>query len=267
MMAIDKQAAHRYRSIPPPMRYAVKAVTVCIAAQCKALVGADPIFVLCSDGLLDAADWGASEGGTKLYCFGWNWFAMMAGNWNSARQLCDALNDDMLAGGHIQTVDKAWARIRESAVAFASSERCERNAYCQLLITGFVGKAEPVMLDVLLHKKKATIGVVHDIHAIGEGGQAALLMFRQRPYNPLSVTAQEAIYRLYEAKRFSEVVTSVGHSTRITLHAPTRLGGKIDEACFNDLSEAGLRRLEELRLNYSIQPMDKIPEFSRDCFK
>jgi hypothetical protein len=184
------------RPKPLKQRYPWDIVTLCIAGSC--LRNNQPLFVLCSDRLLDQGVWGAGDEATKLYALGYNWMAMMAGHWDTARELAETIARAVKDGD--RPADKA-AFVRDvlnSATGFSSSVLCAPTAECELLITGFLENMVPVILHVKLTKRKVKVENVHDLCAIGEGAYAATLMLKYRRYEPLAIEIEKACYLLYQ---------------------------------------------------------------------
>jgi hypothetical protein len=235
-----------------PKRKGVRGVTVCIAAVCRDHKK-NPVFVLCSDNKLDAGDWGSYEAASKLYSLGWNWAAMMAGTWSTARGLCSALEESISRNGRTQSKEDSIKLFHATAGKFAASVLCKQEHQCELLITGFHGP-KPIMICLSIRDKQADYEIFDDFWATGLGSQAAMYMLQQREQNPLGHTLEQSCYHVYEAKRFSEIVTSVGPSTRIGIHrpAPEQFDGGKYSLCFNALSDNALGKLEEMRGRFGL---------------
>jgi len=115
------------------------------------------------------------------------------------------------------------------------------------------------MLYVRLGIEDPIVEVVHDVCTIGSGGLAASLMLKHRLCNP-GLSFEEACYLAYEAKRFSEVVPSVGPSTLILTQAALIDGGahKVNGAI---LTDEALQRLETLRAKLTFQVVPGLEPF------
>jgi hypothetical protein len=230
-------------------------VTVCIAAVCKDQHG--QALILCSDKRLDEGAYGTIEAPSKTHAFPWNWAAMMAGSWHVARGLCESVEVDFAENGQPKTKVDLLERITSVTSGFAASILCPHAAECELLITGFIGKL-PVILRVYIHDKQVVCELVYDQWTIGTGSTAAQYMLRHRGHNPLRTGVAETCYLLYEAKRFSEIVNSVGPSTRLMIHrpAPKDFKGDKSEVCICTLSEADISALEQARVKFGLQSID-----------
>jgi 20S proteasome alpha/beta subunit len=240
-------------------------MTICIAAICRAY--GNDVVVLCSDNRLDQGDLGAQEAGAKLAKLGWNWAAMMAGDWDTVRELVPAMKKAFVRNGIVKTKSALIRMTQRAATAFATSVLCPQSVRCELLITGFIDD-EPIMLLVWIDDKVAWTKLVHDFYAIGEGHAAALYILKHRKQNPLRSTLEETVYHVYEAKKFSEIIKTVGQTTRLAIHSALSeqqaTQDKWKLALFT-LTAKGETRLEECRLRFGLQPIN-IEPFPGDCF-
>ncbi|MEP7366370.1 MAG: hypothetical protein ABI972_24185 [Acidobacteriota bacterium] len=222
------------------------------------------VFVLCADGKLSQGALGSHNRATKLFHLGYNWMALMAGYWNTARGLCEALMVSMAASGRPPS-DKGELKdvIETAGNRFAASSLWKEDEPCRLIITGFI-EGSPVMLKVDLEEKHyITIDPEYDFCAAGSGEEAAKLLLNHRGADPLKTSLEEACYAIYEAKKFSEMAEGVGPVTHIYIHA-NRGDGKL---CYNELSEKALEHLEEVRKRSSLQPVtDLMPKFPSSFF-
>src|SRR5437868_2910595 len=84
--------------VPRPvkhMKYACRAMTICIAAKCSA--AGEPRIVLFCDTRL-SLEWSSSDEGRKTRSLGRNWFALLSGSsWEKAVRLSDAYRDYITA--------------------------------------------------------------------------------------------------------------------------------------------------------------------------
>src|SRR6266699_5346900 len=87
-------------------------------------------------------------------------------------------------------------------------------------MAGFGCSPRPIIFEVSICRKRAHVKLKDDVDAIGEGCYASLTMLRYRGYEPLNIKPFHAAYLLYEAKKFSESVSSVGPKTRMKFHFP-----------------------------------------------
>src|SRR5258708_4045428 len=144
---------HVHKPLSPPpfkQRYAV-GVTVCIAGLSRWMGTPERAFILCSDGRLSEGDWGSHDAATKLHSFGYNFLGLMAGTWDTARDLCEEIGNDIMDSP--RPTDKAAlvSTIERSGKKFCESVLCPKSAECHVLITGFV--VGPVMLRVTVKNR------------------------------------------------------------------------------------------------------------------
>lgn len=253
------------------LRYAA-GVTLCISALTKT-PEAGPVFVNCTDGRLSGGEWGADDAATKIHAMPYNWMAMMAGSWLAARGLCEHIEDSLFVQPEAPSTKLGIAHIvTASASEFAASSLCGPKDYCELILTGFVktmsGSSAPVMIYVVLYKSKATVQVVRDVFAIGDAAKAGMFMLRQRKHDPIHSTFEETCYMVYEAKRFGEVMESVGPLTRMFIHAYDKNSEKEKlSCCFQHVSEEGVAKLESLRERFYLKPVTGVEKFPPSYFK
>jgi hypothetical protein len=187
----------------------------------------------------------------------------MAGHWPSVKELALAVRKEIQAG--TKPTDRALIveRIEGAASRFASSVLCKKA--CALIVTGFVG-GDPMMIHVDVQpKKKANLEISPEFLAIGEGGYAATLMLKYRDYNQLR-SMYEACYFAFEAKHFSEKVSSVSSRATMMVHGPLGSDDPTRVAAVR-VNEAGFNHLGELLAKHSIQPaLGRIEPFPDSFF-
>lgn len=255
-------------NLPLKRRCYARAMTVCIAARCKWEDGRNAL-VLCADGRLDQGEWGHSDTANKFHALGWNFFGIMADQWATARELCGYIESEHhKALGKPENADDAVTRFQRYAEAFSKSVLCTGNA--SVLVTGFIQERYPLLINVKIEDRQVIATIAHDLEVIGEGCYAALTMLKYRGYDPLGTPFPRASYLVYEAKRFSENVSSVGPITRMKVHLPLKWEPLDRKARFiqhpeeetyewRDFSPEALEQLEELRKKSFLQP---VPDFS-----
>lgn len=234
-------------------------MTVCIAARFS--LGTPyveepiPAFVLCSDGRLSGGEWGSDNVTSKTHTLGYNYLALMGGHWNTVRDMCSQLEKDILAGPMPQTKADLAQRIEKSVTLFSGSALCQNRVGCEAIITGFI-KKESVMMRVGIQNRKPTFIFAHDRDEIGEGAFAATMMLKHRGYDPLNMDLATACYLVYEAKKFSETVDSVG--TWLKIHTRGDNPPAPNEHCYMDINSRGLKQLEEWRRKLFLQSVGEI---------
>jgi hypothetical protein len=138
------------------------------------------------------------------------------------RDLCGKLQKDIEGRPFPSTKVGLLTLIDESVRAFCSSILCHDDSACEVIITSFIEK-EPVMVYVRIDpQRQHAVRTYHDCLVIGEGSQAASMLLKYRGYNPLRISVPQASYLIYEAKRFSECIASVGPVTRMRIHQRMR---------------------------------------------
>lgn len=272
MSAIVKPVPHYrpetrvpFRPHPQPLkqlRYHAP-VTVCLAGLCRDRDGRTPLFVLCSDRKLDEGELGASDMATKVFPLGYNWAAQMAGHWTTAIELARIIRAKNLDVGPPGDRLKMFELIEGVTAGFVASPICNKDFETSLTVTGFID-GEPLILSVWIHTGGTHEVCIHqEIACTGEGGFAASLLLKHRSYNP-RMGVEEACFCLYEAKRFSEIVGSVGPRTVISVHgAGTPEKGTVYAKY---LGETALQALEKIRLDVSIKPLPPIQPFPSEFY-
>src|ERR1017187_7457497 len=108
----------QHRKPPKHVRYAVKAMTVCIAGCCQ--WGGKQVFALCSDGRLDGGYLGSNDAGHKCIALGYNLLALVCGPWNVARDLCYEISDTIKGGSLPSSKHELLSVIRKGGDVFAA---------------------------------------------------------------------------------------------------------------------------------------------------
>jgi 20S proteasome alpha/beta subunit len=190
-------------------------MTVCIAAICREWEYSG--IILCSDNRLDQADLGTGHG-QKTRILGYQWFAMMSGNWAMANELCNWLSRKIQEKPDFPTREKAFSSIRKMVNDFKRSPFYVDSAGVELIVGGFVS-GQPMLMEVGYRDGYGYAEIQTDQASVGSGSAIAKMMMNQRKLNPLT-NVQCGMYIAYEAKRFSESASSVGPGTYISLHLP-----------------------------------------------
>jgi hypothetical protein len=230
-------------------------MTLCIAGLCRLTTG-KKAFVLCTDGRLDEAEWGHSDTAHKAHNLGYNTFGLMAGHWSSARELCAAIERSRLAQPLPQTIEAFVDGIDQPVSAFRDSRLL--TGAVEIIVTGFI-RDEPIMLKARIDSdRQSSVDVAQDIELAGEGEYAAKTLLKWRDYDPLNTPRDAALYLIYEAKKFSENVSSVGPVTRIKLHLSCRPPGpEPNQYAWLDADARFITELESQRKKLFIQPIPR----------
>lgn len=239
-------------------------MTVCIAAQFQLtpphVEKAQSAFVLCTDGRVSGGAWGSDNKAIKTQLLGYNFVALLAGDWSPVRELGAQLERDMKEGPLPLDKAEVFTRVERGAVRFSSSRLCPKKVVCEAIVTGFIGQ-EPMILLVNITDRKPSVTVSQDKEEIGEGAFAARMMLHHRGYDPHNIDLARACYLVYEAKKFSENVDSVGHLTWLKVHSigePDGHEGEPGAHCLMDINERGLAILEGWREELFLQSTDDL---------
>ena len=228
-------------------------MTLCIAAVTRWYGSPEKAFILCSDGRLGGGAWGSDDKATKLHCLGYNFYGLMAGHWDTVRSLGEHVERDLMAGGLPRDLGSLADTLKKSADRFSSSSEilCPPGKLCELIVTGFIS-GSPVMLNMGVDDRQASVSVRHDVDVVGDGAFAAQLILKHRGYDPLTTEFHAACYCIYEAKKFSESIDSVGPATRMRFHLSVDCPAK-DQYGYYDLSPLGIECLEAQRNKLFLQ--------------
>jgi hypothetical protein len=90
---------------------------------------------------------------------------------------------------------------------------------------------------------------------------------KHRGLDSVNTDLATACYIDYEAKKFSEIVNSVGPTTSLIIHAPMQRESESADNLYNDLNTAGYEELEGWRTSFSLRPITEIVgrPFKRFC--
>lgn len=253
-----------FRQPPPrpvqPLRIKVsyaKAVTVCIAAIARGDTGSR--IVLCCDSRLDHGVFGSTNYAPKVRLVGTGWLAMISGRWQPAQELVKSISNRLQAGA--TSLSDAVVVAQEAAKDFRASAFFSKQATEDALVTGFVG-GDPI----ILHINGQMLVEPLPFAAIGEGYNIANVMMNQRNYSQNDPVEQVA-YIVYEAKRCSEKVGSVGKDTTLAIQHPTDSSAPPNSVNMDMFSHMGLVHLSNMRERYWLKSLHKTPKkFPGKCF-
>lgn len=215
-----------------------------------------PTIVLCSDTRLSYAHSGSNELGVKLLPVGWGWLAQLAGDPGAARDAIarvskafDSITDPTRMSQVLDAIQAGIDDYKESPLF--------RPDAIELLFSGFVGNS-----PMLLHLEPSLQLRDPSHHcAIGEGAIAATLMLNYRG-RAVGSTTDNAIYCVYEAKRFAESITSIGRTSFLLVQTPTKNISRERVTCAF-VGSSGLARLDTYYEQYGPQPIGAL-DFSPD---
>ncbi len=249
-------------------------MTVCIAASSSTAVAPNHI-VLCTDWLGSNA-LGASETLLKLRRIADDWWCLTSGNENEIASMVQILRK---AFGSQQTIDETnVSELVRSALSVRKSEKISEIVGGRYGMTSaqFIEKGKDILpdleyrnvwMDIRSTKLDARLilagfvdgfpcivetdqtgGVVlrEEYSAIGEGAILAHATLLNRDYTDV-IGFNNILYRVYEAKKASEAVRSVGSSTLIQVIC--------SDGSVQDVSSDGYIELERLRKEYGPKPL------------
>lgn len=267
-----------------PKRVYPCAVTVCIAAICSE--GERELIILCSDRKVSYGEGsGSAEIGFKLGLAGAGWGAMTAGATSETNRILSFYRK------HLSSVVLSENNFRtEIATALGSYRQWLANEYVtnwyfttmekllqakpssrlgkdreqilkearsiefdeQLILSGYV-EGIPYLFTV------AHSGVVEHRHfaCIGTGGWLSQASLLHREYIS-GTNINEALYLVYEAKKFSEKDDHVGPETLILVQEPPANSLK-PALTIRTVSRCGIAHLEEQYRTFGLQPYRPTP--------
>lgn len=228
-------------------------VTVCIAAVCE--MDKQPKLILCTDYLV-SGPLGRAEIKLKQRTLGSSWYCLTAGVDADIHAFYRALRSKFTElGSHQTALDETnvGGLVRDALAAHKKQKVDERVrgqyaiSYDDLLNIGKEKLPPELFREAMTQVRDASIGaefivagfsgrfpmvfqtdanggvsVREDFAVIGEGGYLAQTVLLHRAHSDVSST-EEALYTVYEAKKYAEGATSVGSFTTITvIHADRR---------------------------------------------
>jgi hypothetical protein len=247
--------------VPLPLRKKVsyaKGMTVCIAATCQRIGGPSNI-VLCCDSRLDHGAFGSTEGADKMHFAGHGWLLMLSGVWESAKELSRSIRASFRVPP--TTHSEALTAAREAARTFRASAFFSRQGTEEALVTGFV-QGQPIVLHLAgnMSVNAAPFG------AIGEGYNIATVMMNQRNYLQ-SMSLDEVVYIVYEAKRCSEKAAGVGKQTTLVVQSPMSVDDAEETVNLDMFGVPGLNWLDEKYLKcWNSDFRKNVKNFPKGCF-
>jgi hypothetical protein len=227
-------------------------MTVCIAA--RAYEDAKPVAVLCCDWMTSDGE-SSSEAEDKLD----EWFTpdlvvLSSGNLEHSRELRRACKSHLGEKRLPSTEIKARLHSGLQGFLLGLQNRGVDSSDAELLICGFP-QAGRMLVE---HIAQNGVSEVLDFRAIGSGYPFAESMLRwrqsQQPIRSLG-NLGEALYRVYEAKRFAEAADGVGRKT--TLGVLREDQSRIFHFEFQSLQPG---QLEFLRLQFERWGPQRLPE-------
>jgi hypothetical protein len=240
-------------------------VTVCIAAVHEIGRFKNPLIILCSDTRLDQGDWGTNESGNKAMPIGYNWAVLMAGSpWSDIQELRYILEANIKAGKCPETKTQIFNIVRESVKEFiASPMHSAPNDAIDLIVAGFIS-ARPVLIYVRVLNGEFSVTAAPGACAIGSGSVVATTMLNLRGYGRTK-RLEEALFMVYEAKRASEIVGSVGPGTQMIIlgHHPAP---EKESMAFAHISGLIMGILDEHIAACGLRPIDGLRDFPQELY-
>lgn len=262
-MATPSRRPHGRPPIPVPLplrrkgSYA-KGVTVCIAAACQE--DGEPRIVLCSDTRLDEGEWGATDMTPKFDIIGRGWAAQWAERPDSSKELIQRIKEWFRAVERFQTVHSVLMALNRAVGEFRDSPLCTPGC-CHLIVTGFVGGKPVIAVIQDNEKRRLSVRLAESFAVIGSGSTIATVILNCRQYH-WSNFAENAVYMVYEAKRWSEQSSGVGPYTVVLIHSPGAEDSP-DRAMVEIVSEVGNNMLEAIFQAVGLRPRLNIKPFPK----
>lgn len=219
------------------------------------------MFLLCADtrlsgGILD-------DQADKFYRLGRNFLAMLSGSDVAAAvRICRSWRDKISSASALD-IDVLAKLMREGLEEAKQSAIFSSELSLEFVVTGFAG-SNAMMLYAQIVGEYTKVFEVPTYMAIGSGGEAAKAMLSHRGYRG-NLEKEQALYLVYEAKKFSENSDGVGPKTQMLIHGPleglARHMSPQAELCANYVSPGALVHLETLRQKFFIPSI--IPEMEK----
>jgi hypothetical protein len=232
-------------------------VTVCIAAICQEI--SDPKIVLCADTKLDGSYAGSSDGNRKIGKLAFGWVDMMSGDWVRAKELHGWIKSEFLANGAPSDRGRVFELLMNAGNSFIGSPMYRKDAAVDILACGFIG-AVPVISGVSIGSTtKPSVYFNQSFATVGSGGAIAAVFLNARDCTPRD-SLKQALYVVYEAKKYSEKNVGVGTDTKLIVISPPVVGSGPEDVSAVSVGFEGLRQLEKARGQYGLQYIWELPD-------
>ena len=277
--------ARVFPPIPRPVKhvYSERMPTLCLAIKASdwdhlRLPGS---IVLCMDSL-GSNDFTSTEHVRKIEWLPHGFIALVAGPVSTARELADAIREQMQAGvsGVAQLLQKMRIAISVMKHRFADAhvgarlgidyrkfQKTGRQALpddlyrqtawdisahrleVELIVAGFLPGQDQEREPVIVKLSEEEVTTCDTFAAIGSGALLANASLMQRDYSSIA-TIEYATYLAYEAKRLGERAPGVGRETNIMVMVDGPSG-----STFRELFRDQLATLETLFKRFGPQPI------------
>ena len=144
--------------------------------------------------------------------------------------------------GEITTVHSALSIVQRALAEFKSESPLYERHCCQLLLSGFISTTPVIILIDGDAKGNLRISRPPNFAAIGTGANIVTVLLMCREQNDHD-RLEDTIYKVYEAKRFSEKAEGVGLFTAVWCHVPGE-AESTEAACLGHVSLSGVAALE-----------------------
>ena len=235
-------------------------MTLCLAVACQE--NSEPRIILCSDTRLDYGPLGSSQRTVKADVLGQGWAVLWAGQPNPVQELIDELQP-RFQHSSLSTRSAVIKAVESALKAFRQSRLYSSDT--QLIVSGFV-RGSTLLLNVSGDSNGELVVTPAPVFtAIGEGFPIAFGMLNYRQVTE-SMPIEQVTYCVYEAKRISEQVGSVGPFTVLIWQAPGESTMPISKANLAMLTAVSLSGLETLYRRIGPQPLPNFEKFPPEFF-
>lgn len=263
-------------------------MTLCIAAACQ--YRNMPRIVTCTDWRVTTGYGSANNTDKMRWIKKPNWVALTAGNKTMADALVrscrtavasETLTEDTilpilervarkllvarkdayvfatLGVTYADFLNRTCTQFPESVVTATFSEIRKMRIDASLIVAGFVPKGKSVKPLICKIDRNGGVSISEHFECSGEGQVVASPTLLRREYNS-SVSLMDAAYRLYEAKKLSEVYTSVSEDTSVDILYPD---GKLEQ-----FSDSGHDKLISMFKTFGPKKNIKFPKLAKKYF-
>jgi len=154
-------------------------------------------------------------------------------------------------------LNRTCTQFPESVVTATFSEIRKMRIDASLIVAGFVPKGKSVKPLICKIDRNGGVSISEHFECSGEGQVVASPTLLRREYNS-SVSLMDAAYRLYEAKKLSEVYTSVSEDTSVDILYPD---GKLEQ-----FSDSGHDKLISMFKTFGPKKNIKFPKLAKKYF-
>jgi hypothetical protein len=185
---------------------------------------------------------GATDRTRKIDLLAPGWFALKSGEHDAASELFQRLKEWFSRSWEgFSSTHGVLGCIKSAVDEFKKHSPLYGKNCCDLLIAGFVNDVPMIAIAGADAKGHLSARLAGDFYAVGSGATIAMVILGCRDYHG-GLRLNDALYYVYEAKRFSEKADGVGPLTHLLWFA----SGLEYRECVQFVSASGIALLEKI---------------------